>query len=66
MAWTQSELDALNSAIANGVTEVRFNDRTVRYRSLDEMMRARRAMIQELGLTTKPRRVFPAVSRGLD
>lgn len=64
MAWTQSDLDALDKAIGSGVTEVRYNDRTVRYRSMDELMRAREIMAKELGIAQKPRRVFPVFSRG--
>lgn len=65
MAWTQQELDALDKAIATGVTEVRHNNRTVRYRSLDEMMRARNAMAAELGQAQGPRRRSVIVGKGL-
>lgn len=50
MAWTQAELDALNKAIAQGVTNVRFADRTVQYRSLSEMLRIRAMIMDELNL----------------
>jgi hypothetical protein len=35
-----SELATLRAAIASGVTEVRFQDRTVRYASIDQMIKA--------------------------
>jgi hypothetical protein len=41
MAFTQSDLDTLDAAIKSGVTEVRFQDRTVRYKSLADMMQER-------------------------
>lgn len=67
MAWTTADLDALDEAIATGATEVRFSDgRTVRYRDLSEMMRIRRLMVNELGLPTKPRRVYPVFDRGFE
>jgi len=44
MAWTQTDLDALDAALATGATEVKHADKTVKYRSLDEM-RALRNMI---------------------
>lgn len=50
MAWTQADLDALNKSIASGTTSVRYADRTVQYRSLEEMMKIRALMRDELGL----------------
>jgi len=50
MAWTQTDLDALNKAISNGVTSVRYADRSVQYRSLNEMLKIRSLMMDELGL----------------
>lgn len=48
MAWTQSDLDSIDQAIAQGVAEVRFADRTVRYRSIDDLLKARDAISQTL------------------
>ncbi len=41
MAWTQAQLDAVEAAIASGELTVRFGDRTVTYRSMDELLQAR-------------------------
>lgn len=41
MAFTQTQLDALESAIAAGTLEVTTGDKKVRYHSLDEMIRLR-------------------------
>ena len=38
MAWTQQQLDAIEGAIASGELTVRFGDRTVTYRSMDELL----------------------------
>jgi hypothetical protein len=46
VAWTQQQLDAIEAAIASGELTVRFGDRTVTYRSMDELLQAR-AVIQE-------------------
>jgi hypothetical protein len=46
VAWTQQQLDAVEAAIASGELTVRFGDRTVTYRSMDELLRAR-AVIRE-------------------
>ena len=51
MAYTQTQLDALEAAIAQGVLEVEHNGRRVRYRSAEEMQNLRRQMRAELGLT---------------
>jgi len=40
MAWTSTQLDALKDALASGKLNVRFGDRSVTYRSVDELMRA--------------------------
>ena len=50
MAWSQTDLDALNKAISNGAMSVRYADRSVQYRSLDEMLKIRSMMMDELNL----------------
>lgn len=52
-SYTQAQLDALNSAIAQGVKEVRYDDKLIVYRDLAEMLRLRSVMRQELGLEAK-------------
>jgi hypothetical protein len=47
MAWTQTDIDALETAIKAGVRTVSYSDgRSVTYYSLDEMLRLRDAMKQ--------------------
>lgn len=46
--FTEADLDALNKAIKTGVTEVVYRDRTVKYRSLQEMMSLRSLMKSEI------------------
>jgi hypothetical protein len=48
MAWTQQQLEAIEAAIASGELTVRFGDRTVTYRSMDELLRARAVIIEAL------------------
>lgn len=50
MGWTTADLDALNKSIASGTTSVRYADRTVQYRSLEEMLKIRMLMQDELQL----------------
>lgn len=56
MAITQSDIDRINAAIAKGEHIVRFADRMVEYRSVDELIKARNAMAAELTKTQNPRR----------
>ncbi len=37
VAYTQTQIDKLKTAIASGVLEVQHGDERIRYRSLDEM-----------------------------
>lgn len=41
MAYTLSQLTALEDAISQGVLEVKYADKTVTYRSLDDMLRTK-------------------------
>lgn len=67
MAWTQSQLDALDQAIAEGALTVKYADKQVTYRSLDEMLRIRRLMASALGVSAKsPRRTYASFSKGYD
>jgi hypothetical protein len=56
MAWTQTQLDAIEAAIASGELTVRFGDRTVTYRSMEELLQARavvkESLATEAGTTT--------------
>lgn len=66
MAWTQDQLTALENAISQGALRVRYSDKEVQYRSLDEMLQLRDLIRQELGLKSAgPRRLFSKHSKGL-
>lgn len=49
MAYTIEQYNALQAAIAEGALSVRYADKSVTYRSLDEMMRILKLMATELG-----------------
>jgi len=67
MAFTQAQLDALEDAIAQGVLEVSYSDKTVKYRSLDEMLRVRDLMRNALGITTSTsKRIYHSTCKGTD
>ena len=67
MAYTQTQLDALEEAIALGVTVVRYPDgKTVQYRSLAEMEGLRSRMKTELGQKSDgDTRRYVSYSKGL-
>lgn len=48
MAWTQDDLRAIEAAIAAGELTVRFADRMVTYRSVQELLAARAAIMSAL------------------
>jgi len=50
MAYTLTQLDLLNSAIAQGALSVEYADKKVTYRSLAEMYAIKNEMMLELGL----------------
>ena len=54
MAWTQADIDALEAAMASGEMTVRSPDgRLVTYQSLDDMLKLRAAMREEVAATTR-------------
>lgn len=48
MTYTLEQLDALKRALATGERRVTFGDKTVEYRSIDELRAAIRAVESEL------------------
>lgn len=63
--WTQEKLDALESAIAEGVLVVEYSDKKITYRSLKEMNSIREQIKKELGLAPKSARLYAQHSKGV-
>lgn len=59
MAFTQAQVDALDNAIAGGLLSVRYGDKVTTYQSMDDMLKARAAMIRSLNAEAKPDRSVP-------
>lgn len=55
MSFTQKHLDAVEAAIARGEKTVRYNDRTVEYRTVDELLKAREEIRTSLINAAGPR-----------
>lgn len=70
MAYTVEQLTILETAIAQGATRVKYADKEVEYRSLNEMLQLRTEMRDELGLNgpdpNKGRRRYGVFSKGLN
>lgn len=48
MAYTQTDLDAIDAAIASGVLTVRNGTRTITYQSFSDLVKARRLIYESL------------------
>lgn len=62
--FNQAQLDALEAAIAQGALMVRYGDKHIQYRSVQEMLHLRNLMKRELGQIAKDERIFPTFSKG--
>jgi hypothetical protein len=66
MAFTQTQLDAIEEAIAAGALTVKYADKEVTYRSLNEMLRVRDMISRKLGnKIAGAGRVYPTLGKGL-
>lgn len=60
MAFTTTDLAAVDAAIASGELTIRAADgKTVTYRSMDELLKARSVMQAELAAATPRPRAYP-------
>jgi len=48
VAFTQENLNALESALVEGIQKVKYSDKEIEYRSVDEMVKIRNLMKKEL------------------
>ena len=51
IAYTKENLLALQKAIVEGVRRVKYTDKEVEYRSLDDMLKIEQKLKDELGLS---------------
>lgn len=59
MAYQQSDLDAIRAAIARGERTVQFADRSVTYRTVDELLAVESRIAQALTTTPgRPRQTY--------
>ncbi len=48
MAWTQTDLDTLEASMKAGANKVKFGDREVEFATIDEMLKLRAVMKNEV------------------
>ncbi len=63
--WTEADLKAIDEAIATGALTVKYNDRLVTYRSLNEMLQIRQLMRECLGHVKRSSRKFCCGDKGI-
>ena len=54
MAFTQTDLDNINAAIASGELRAKVNGREIEYRSIDELQKARGVIEADLAKASAP------------
>lgn len=65
MAWTDSDLTVIEAAIASGELRVKYQDKEVEYRSLEELLKARDLIREALGTVDRGSvRTYSEFSRG--
>lgn len=64
MAWSQSDLDAIEKAIASGARRVRFQTHEVEYQSTSEMLKARDVIRADIDVSTRPGVMLAEYSSG--
>lgn len=62
LKFSDSDIEALKKAIANGAQTVTYGDRSVTYRSLDEMVRLLRIITASRG--TQQKKFYATFSTG--
>ena len=63
MAYTQAHLDALEAALVKGEKRVTFGDKTVEYRSVEELKEAIRAVERGLAEQAAQTGIIPPPAR---
>lgn len=66
MPWTQTDIDTLKQAIADGrgVRQLTFADQSVQFHSIDEMLRLLAVMHREVNVATTQTRRYASFSKG--
>ena len=64
--YTKDDLEKLEAAIAQGIQTVKYTDKEITYRSLEEMLKIREIMLKAVEKSSiSEKRVQPQFSKGL-
>ena len=63
--FTLQDLTSIEAAIATGALRVEYNDRTVVYRSMNDLLKAREVIRRALGLIKRGGRILCSSSKGI-
>ena len=63
--WTLEDLINIKSAISSGALRVEYNDRTVVYKSMNDLLRSKILIERELGLVKRGGRILCKSSKGI-
>lgn len=66
MAYTQADLTAIEEAIKSGALTVKYQDREVTYRSLDELLRIRDTIRRDIGTAATSSRLRTNFKKSTD
>ncbi|ENM3928893.1 hypothetical protein DDM60_002674 [Vibrio cholerae] len=67
MAFTKADIDALDEAIASGELTVRIDGREITYRSLGDLLKAKRHILRSIALQSGVRpRAFSGITTNID
>ncbi|WP_430929754.1 phage head-tail joining protein [Pseudoalteromonas rubra] len=67
MAFTQNDIDALDSAIAGGELTVKIDGREITYRNISDLTKAKRHIQREIARSSGARsRAFSAIRTTID
>ncbi len=64
MAYVEADLDRIRGAITRGELMVTFADRTVTYRSIDDLLKAEARIAAALSIATRPRQTVIVGHKG--
>lgn len=64
MAYTAQDLEIIQAAIKEGALKVKYADKEVTYRSLEEMLKIRDLIRNDLGITSPRVRTFAEFNPG--
>jgi hypothetical protein len=65
VAYTSADLTAVRTAILRGERTVQFADRSVTYRSVDELLTVEARILREIGGRTRTKQTLGVASKGL-